>query len=122
MRKNIIFCFFITQFLQAQDLNKLSLFDCIKLAISRLAEQKPDLIVSGINHGSNTAINIIYSGTVSAAREAAIMDVPAIAVSITSHEASNFEYASEIAKNVCLMVAKKGLKIKIARIIIILFS
>ena len=45
--------------------------DCIKIGIRNILREKPDLVVSGINHGSNTAINIIYSGTVSGAREAA---------------------------------------------------
>ncbi len=57
----------------------------------------PDLVVSGINHGSNTAINIIYSGTVSAAREAAIMDVPSIAISVASHQVLDFSFASKVA-------------------------
>ncbi len=61
-------------------------------------EEPPDLVVSGINHGSNTAINIIYSGTVSAAREAAIMDVPSMAISVTNHTADKFDFAGKIAK------------------------
>ncbi len=84
--------------------------DCVKMGIRNIMGVLPDLVVSGINHGSNTAINIIYSGTVSAAREAAIMDVPAIAVSVTNHEVTDFSYAGEIAKKICLLVAKKGLK------------
>jgi 5'-nucleotidase len=67
--------------------------DCVKMGIRNIMGESPDLVISGINHGSNTAINIIYSGTVSAAREAAIMDVPAIAISVTSHEAKDFKYA-----------------------------
>lgn len=84
--------------------------DCVKMGIRNIMGTVPDIVVSGINHGSNTAINIIYSGTVSAAREAAIMDVPAVAISVTSHEVTDFTYAGEIAKKICLMVAKKGLK------------
>jgi len=52
--------------------------DCVKLAIRELAERTPDLCVSGINHGSNAAINVIYSGTMSAAIEAGIEGIPAI--------------------------------------------
>lgn len=72
--------------------------DCVKMGIRNIMGESPDLVISGINHGSNTAINIIYSGTVSAAREAAIMDVPAIAISVTSHEAKDFKYAGKVAK------------------------
>ncbi len=77
--------------------------DCIKMGIRNIMKESPDLVISGINNGSNTAINIIYSGTVSAAREAAIMDVPAIAVSVTSHKPKHFEYAAKVAK----MLARK---------------
>ena len=58
--------------------------DCVKLAIRSLLPEKPDLLVSGINHGSNTAINIIYSGTVSAATEGTILGIPSIAFSLTT--------------------------------------
>ena len=77
--------------------------DCVKMGIRNIMGESPDLVISGINNGSNTAINIIYSGTVSAAREAAIMDVPAIAISVTSHETTDFTYAGKIAK----MLAQK---------------
>ena len=71
--------------------------DCVKIGIRNLMDTPPDLVVSGINHGSNTAINIIYSGTVSAAREAAIMDVPAMAVSITNHAVTDFKFAAKVS-------------------------
>ena len=83
--------------------------DCVKIGIRNIMGESPDLVISGINHGSNTAINIIYSGTVSAAREAAIMDVPAIAISVTSHEAKDFRYAGEIAKYLAGKVIEHGL-------------
>jgi len=56
--------------------------DCVKLAIEALLKEKPDLVVSGINLGANAGINVLYSGTVSAATEAAIKGIKAIAVSI----------------------------------------
>ena len=83
--------------------------DCVKIGIRNIMGDSPDLVISGINHGSNTAINIIYSGTVSAAREAAIMDVPAIAISVTSHEAKDFKYAGEIARYLASKVIEHGL-------------
>jgi 5'-nucleotidase len=83
--------------------------DCVKMGIRNIMGESPDLVISGINHGSNTAINIIYSGTVSAAREASIMDVPAIAISITSHDAKDFRYAGKIAKMLALKVKEHEL-------------
>lgn len=59
--------------------------DCVKLAINELMDCKPDLCVSGINHGSNASINVIYSGTMSAAIEAGIEGVPAIGFSLLDY-------------------------------------
>ena len=84
--------------------------DCIKMGIKNIMSIQPDIVVSGINNGSNAAINIIYSGTVSAAREAAIMDVPSIAVSVASHIVQNYDYAAEIAKELVLEVLEKGVR------------
>ncbi|MBL1212104.1 MAG: 5'/3'-nucleotidase SurE [Ignavibacteriae bacterium] len=83
--------------------------DCIKMGIRNIIKEQPDIVVSGINHGANTAVSIIYSGTVSAAREAAIMDVPAIAISVTSHDVDSFDYAGKVAARVTELVAKNGL-------------
>lgn len=83
--------------------------DCVKIGIRNIMNEYPDLMVSGINHGSNTAVNIIYSGTVSAAREAAIMDVPSMAVSVTSHSVNDFSFAAEIAKKLALEIHKRGI-------------
>ena len=60
--------------------------DCVKLAINELMARKPDLCVSGINHGSNASINVIYSGTMSAAIEAGIEGVPAIGFSLLDYQ------------------------------------
>lgn len=83
--------------------------DCVKIGMRNLMTSPPDLVVSGINHGSNTAINIIYSGTVSAAREAAIMEVPSIAISVASHQVLDFSFASNVAKLLAQEVYKRGL-------------
>ena len=83
--------------------------DCVKIGIRNIMEEPPDIVVSGINHGSNTAINIIYSGTVSAAREAAIMDVPSIAISVTSHEVNDFSFAGKIAQKITKETVGKDL-------------
>jgi 5'-nucleotidase len=84
--------------------------DCIKMGIKNILDVKPDLVVSGINNGSNAAINVIYSGTVSAAREAAIMDVPAIAISIDSHNPNHYEYAAKLAVQLSKFVCEKKLR------------
>ncbi len=83
--------------------------DCIKIGIRNIMKEPPDLVVSGINHGSNTAINIIYSGTVSAAREAAIMDIPSMAVSVTSHEVSDFRFAAKVTRLLAQELAGKDI-------------
>ena len=83
--------------------------DCIKIGIRNIMKTPPDVVLSGINHGSNAAINIIYSGTVSAAREAAIMDVPSLAISVASHEVTKFDYAAKVARELTNLVAKRDL-------------
>ncbi|QJB57822.1 5'/3'-nucleotidase SurE [Pseudodesulfovibrio sp. zrk46] len=55
--------------------------DCVKLGLSTLLDQKPDLVLSGINAGANVGVDILYSGTVSAATEGALMEIPSMAVS-----------------------------------------
>ncbi len=83
--------------------------DCVKMGVRNIMTETPDLVVSGINRGSNTAINIIYSGTVSAAREAAIMGIPAMAISVTSHVASDFGYAGKVARMLSLKMTSGNL-------------
>jgi 5'-nucleotidase len=72
--------------------------DCIKLAISRLAERKPALIVSGINHGGNSSASIVYSGTMAAAMEGCVNGIPSIGFSLldVSRDA-DFSVVKEIA-------------------------
>ncbi len=73
--------------------------DCVKLALSYLLDEKPDILVSGINHGQNTSINILYSGTVSAATEGMLMGIPSMAVSLASHSLSaDCSYAAEVSR------------------------
>src|SRR6195952_5832866 len=59
--------------------------DCVKLAVDKVLHCKPDLCLSGINHGANHSINVIYSGTMSAAVEAAIESIPSIGFSLLDH-------------------------------------
>lgn len=83
--------------------------DAVKLGVRVLMKTAPDIIVSGVNHGSNTAINIIYSGTVSAATEGTILGIPSIAVSLTTYEDADFSYAARFAARLAMLVAEKGL-------------
>ncbi len=83
--------------------------DCVKLAIRSLMKEPPDLLVSGVNHGSNTAVNIIYSGTVSAATEGTLLDVPSIAVSLTTYDEADFRPAARFARRLALHVLRTGL-------------
>ena len=71
--------------------------DCVHLAICGLIEEPFDLVVSGINDGSNLGDDIFYSGTVAAAIEGRLMGLPAIAISMGSGEPVNFETAGEVA-------------------------
>ena len=78
--------------------------DCVKLAVNEILDRKPDLCVSGINHGSNSSINVIYSGTMSAAVEAGIEGVPAIGFSLCDYRwTADFEplkpYIDKIVRN-----------------------
>lgn len=85
--------------------------DCIKLAHDKLLDRKPDLVVSGINHGSNAGINIIYSGTVSAATEGTVLGYPSIAFSCTDYdEDADMTGCREAARRVIRYVLDNGLK------------
>ncbi len=87
--------------------------DCVKLAVGTLLEQRPDLVVSGINLGPNTATNIIYSGTVSAATEARMLGIPSIAISIGTFKDPHWETAATYAQRLGWLVLKHGLPSKV---------
>ncbi len=71
--------------------------DCVKIAEHAILKGKPDMIISGINLGSNTGVNTIYSGTVAAALEGAVLEVPSFAISLTTFENPHFETAANFA-------------------------
>jgi 5'-nucleotidase len=79
--------------------------DCVKIGIKELAGKLPDLVVSGINRGSNCGNNVIYSGTVSAATEAAMMGVSSMAVSLDTHKEADFSFAARIARKMVRFIA-----------------
>lgn len=84
--------------------------DCVKMAVHEVLKRKPDLCVSGINHGSNSSINVIYSGTMSAAIEAGIEGIPAIGFSLQDFSwGANFEPTKSFVKKIVLEVLDKGL-------------
>lgn len=84
--------------------------DCVKLAVNQILKRKPDLCVSGINHGSNSSINVIYSGTMSAAIEAGIEGIPAIGFSLLDYSwNANFEATKPFIKSIAENVLKEGL-------------
>ena len=84
--------------------------DCVKLAINELMPRKPDLCVSGINHGSNSSINVIYSGTMSAAVEAGIEGVPAIGFSLLDYSwNADFSQSKDFIRKITLNALNKGI-------------
>lgn len=82
--------------------------DCVKLAVDKVLHRKPDICLSGINHGANHSINVIYSGTMSAAMEASIESIPSIGFSLMnfSYEA-DFEPAKFYVRKIVSSLLKK---------------
>ncbi|RDK89088.1 5'/3'-nucleotidase SurE [Marinirhabdus gelatinilytica] len=92
--------------------------DCVKLAVNEILKRKPDLCVSGINHGSNSSINVIYSGTMSAAVEAGTQGIPSIGFSLLDYSLdANFEpvkkYVKQIAEECLKNSMPKGVVLNV---------
>jgi 5'-nucleotidase len=84
--------------------------DCVKLAVAHLVPRPPDLVVSGINSGANVGINVVYSGTVAAAIEAAFLGLPAIAVSLhLDREGNDYAQAARLARWTIEQIVGAGL-------------
>lgn len=83
--------------------------DCVKLGICELMRPLPDVVISGINLGANVGINVLYSGTVSAATEGAILGFPAVAVSIDAFEPQDFSGATSAVRHLLSVIEKRGL-------------
>jgi len=83
--------------------------DCVKLALGALIDQPPDLVLSGINHGSNLGTDVLYSGTVSAAMEGAIEGIPSIAFSLASYVSKEFKVAAMFAERLISQLAAQSL-------------
>jgi 5'-nucleotidase len=85
--------------------------DCVKLAVAKLVPRTPDLVVSGINSGANTGINVIYSGTVAAAIEAAFLGLPSIAMSLYLRRdvQPDYAHAAVYARQTIELILEAGL-------------
>ena len=84
--------------------------DCVKLAFHTVLERKPDLVIGGINHGDNSAVNVHYSGTMGVVMEGCLKGVPSVAFSLCSHEAdADFEPAGEYIRDIVRKLLEKGL-------------
>jgi 5'-nucleotidase len=84
--------------------------DCIRVAVLKLLPWRPDLVISGINQGANYGSLVLYSGTVAAAAEAVLLGIPAIAVSLTSHNYRDFSACARFAKKMVEWIKQKPLE------------
>ncbi|MFQ5646322.1 MAG: 5'/3'-nucleotidase SurE [bacterium] len=83
--------------------------DCVKLGIAHLLPFSPDLVISGINLGMNAGDSVIYSGTVSAATEGSIQNIPSLAVSLATYEKPDYSFAAPFAAALADIIKKNGL-------------
>ncbi len=85
--------------------------DCVKLAVRQLLDRPPDLVASGVNRGNNAGALVHYSGTVGAAREAALMGLPSVAVSLNQWEDPDYTTAAKIGAAICERVTDGALTV-----------
>ena len=83
--------------------------DCVKIATSVLLGRLPQMVVSGINYGANVGISVVYSGTVAAAAEGAILEVPSMAVSLDASANPRWDTAAHVARKLAGQLLRKGL-------------
>ncbi|MFO7864356.1 MAG: 5'/3'-nucleotidase SurE [Salinivirgaceae bacterium] len=84
--------------------------DCVKLGLNQVVPRRPDIMVSGINHGSNASISVIYSGTMGAAIEACLNGITSIGFSLLDHDANaDFSVAKKYVENIFKFVLENGL-------------
>jgi 5'-nucleotidase len=88
--------------------------DCVKIAIQEILQQTPDMIISGINLGSNVGINLLYSGTVSAATEGAFLGIPSVAISLNTKNVPDFSFPAKFSRQMIRFVTQNNLKEGIA--------
>lgn len=82
--------------------------DCVKIGVKEILKEPPDLVLSGINLGSNLGINVLYSGTVAAALEGAILGFPSAAVSLAASKRPDFDSAARLAASLLRQITEKG--------------
>lgn len=88
--------------------------DCVKLAFNQILPRKPDLLVSGINHGSNSSTSVLYSGTLGAALEGCVNNIPSIGFSLISYDPdANFDAAVHYTHKIVARVLEEGLPEKV---------
>lgn len=84
--------------------------DCVKLGINELSDRKPDIVISGINHGSNAAVAVLYSGTMGAALEGAVFKIPSVGFSLLDHDhQADFSHAEKYTRLITEQVLANGL-------------
>jgi 5'-nucleotidase len=88
--------------------------DCVKIGVQELLKRPPDIILSGINLGANVGINVLYSGTVSAATEGAFLGVPSAAISLGTRNDPDFNFAGQFSKEIIRFMAENPLGKKTA--------
>jgi len=84
--------------------------DCVKIGVQEILQQRPDMILSGINLGSNVGINLLYSGTVSAATEGAFLGIPSVAISLNTKNNPDFGFPARFSRRMIQFVKENGLK------------
>ena len=84
--------------------------DCVKIAVQELLERPPDIILSGINLGANVGVNVLYSGTVSAATEGAFLGIRSAAISLNTRENPDFRFAAQFSKKIIEFMSENDLR------------
>jgi 5'-nucleotidase len=84
--------------------------DCVKIAVQELLEGPPDIILSGINWGNNVGVNVLYSGTVSAATEGAFLGIGAAAISLGREKSPDYGFAARFSREIIRFITENGLK------------
>jgi 5'-nucleotidase len=84
--------------------------DCVKIAIQEILHHTPDMIISGINLGSNVGINLLYSGTVSAATEGAFLGIPSVAISLNTKNDPDFSFPAKFSRQIITFIKQNGLR------------
>lgn len=88
--------------------------DCVKIAVQEILETTPDVIISGINLGANVGVNVLYSGTVSAATEGAFLGIRSAAISLNTRKEPDFSFAARFSREIIKFMEKNNLKDGIA--------